>query len=216
MRRPGDKYKKANNIAIVVFGGLFIVGSFVCLAISFAERNKHDRWQAAPQLRELSELRTIGPGNDVTIAGSIAPDMPASNEGLALYETWELEIYYSNQQEKKTWKQIYAHKPDLELLFGGHSSIVVQSERAVFQQTKEVQLDFTTKLTGFAPGDEVIVMGGVTPAGNRVQALILCGGDREQCLGQMSTGATIALVVAAIVALGGIGLVAWGVRRLRT
>ena len=35
------------------------------------------------------DLRAIGQGNDVTITGSIAPETPASGEGLALYETWE-------------------------------------------------------------------------------------------------------------------------------
>jgi hypothetical protein len=216
MRHSSSRYKKINDVAIVVFGGVFILGSLACLAMSFMERAKHDRWQDAPQLHELGELRTIGLGNDVTLAGFIAPDTPVSSQGLALYETWERETHYSGSRKRETWTQIYAHKPDFELLFVDQR-VVIQSTRAIFQKTREIQLNSKTELKGFAPGDEVTIMGTVASTdGAQVQADILCGGSRAQCLGQISTGATIALVVAAISVLVGIGLAVLGIRRLRT
>lgn len=85
------------------------------------------------------------------------------------------------------------------------------------QKTQEVQLDFKTKLKGFAPGSEVTVMGTVASPDDppQVRADIVCGGDRGACLGQMTQWSMIAAIVAAFLALRGVGLVVLGVKRLR-
>jgi hypothetical protein len=216
MKRTIKRYRKADNIAIVIFGVIFIVGSVFCLVVSVVQGTKHDRWEVARQLRELGELREIGKEGDVTVSGAIASWTPAAQQGFALYEVWEREVRYSGNQKHETWSQAYAHKPDFELLFGAHP-IVIQSERAALQKTQTVQLDVKTRLQGFLPGDEVTVMGTVVLPDDpsTVQAEIVCGGDRGACLGQITQWALIAALGAVVLVLGGMGLVVFGVRRSR-
>jgi hypothetical protein len=216
MKRKVNRYRKADNIAIVIFGVIFIVGSVFCLVISVVQGTKHDRWQAARQIQELGELREVGKEGDVMVSGAIASWTPAAQRGFALYEVWEREVHYSGNRKRETWSQAYAHKPDFELLFGAHP-IVVQSERAALQKTSRVQLDVKTRLQGFVPGDEVTVMGTVVLPDDpsTVRAEIVCGGDRRACLGEMTQWAVVAALAAVVLVLGGIGLVVFGVRRSR-
>jgi len=216
MRRTIKRYRKVNTIAIFLFGLLCMVGSVICLATSIYEGARHDRWQAAAELKEVGELERVGVGGDVTIVGSVAPWTPAAQEGLALYESWERELDYDGDEERETWNRVFVYKPDFELLFGGHS-ITIQGERAALQRTRELYQGVDFKLTGFAPGDEVTVMGTVDSldGGSAVRANIVCGDKRETCLGQMGLMSKIAAVAAAFLALGGVGLGVWGVRRLR-
>jgi hypothetical protein len=216
MKRKVNRYRKADNIAIVIFGVIFIVGSVFCLVISVVQGTKHDRWQAARQIQELGELREVGKEGDVMVSGAIASWTPAAQRGFALYKVWEREVHYSGNRKRETWSQAYAHKPDFELIFGAHP-IVVQSERAALQKTSRVQLDVKTRLQGFVPGDEVTVMGTVVLPDDpsTVRAEIVCGGDRGACLGEMTQWAVVAALGAVVAALGGIGLVVFGVRRSR-
>jgi len=203
-----------NNIAIIIFGVLFIGGSLFCFSIGSFGRTERSRWEAAPLVQEAGELRTMEEGNDVALTGFIAPDTPEVRGGLALFERWKYKR--SSGQRTYYWERILSHKPAFELLLG-EQRVVVHSAEAALVYAREVRESYRRKLVGFAPGDEVTVLGTVTLASGspQVHAKYICGSNKEACLKHFSHiwGLTVAAVVLFFL-LGG-GLIGLGIVRLR-
>jgi hypothetical protein len=212
--RGGSRVRKLDNIAIIVFGVLMIVVSPVCLWGSSVFNEELSRWQAARFIQEAGELATIPEGSDVAIVGSIPPDAAAPREGFAIYEVWEL-TYGVGESERK-WRVTGGHKPVFGLLLG-EQGVAIQSARATLYNTREVGVSHEERLEGLTPGSEITILGTLSSSQEsfEVQAEVICGGGRDQCLGQFSRPSIILVVVTVVLILAGIGLVWFGLRRLR-
>ncbi len=206
--------RKLDNIAIVIFGVLMIVVSPICLWGSSVFNAELSRWQAARVIQEAGELTTVRQGSDVAIVGSIPPNAAAPREGLALYDEWKLARGVGESERK--WQVTDGHKPVFELLLGGQG-VVVQSAGATLYGTREVMVSHDEKLKGFTPGSEITVLGtrASFEESFQAQAEVMCGGGRDECLGQFSKTSTVLVIVTAVLVLAGIGLVWFGFRRLR-
>lgn len=205
---------KLDNIAIIVFGVLMIVVSPVCLWGSSVFNEELSRWQAARFIQEAGELATIPKGSNVAIVGSIPPNVAAPREGLAIYEVWKLA--YGVGESKQKWRVVGGHKPAFELL-PGEQGITIQSARATLYNTREVRVSHDERLEGLAPGSEITILGTLSSSKEpfEVQAEVVCGGGRDECLKQLSSPSIILIVVTVALILAGIGLVWFGLRRLR-
>jgi len=208
------KMSKLDNIAIVVFGVLMIVISPVCLWGSSVFNEELSRWQSARFIQEAGELTNIPKGSDVAIVGSIPADTAAPREGLAIYEVWKLT--YGVGESKRKWRVTDGHKPVFELLLG-EQGIMIQSARATLYNTRRVIVSHDERLEGLAPGSETTVLGTLSSSEEpfEVQADVVCGGGRDKCLKQFSSPSIILVVVTVILVLAGIGVVWFGLRRLR-
>jgi hypothetical protein len=205
---------KLNNIAIVIFGVLMIVLSPLCLWGSSVFNEELNRWQSARFIQEAGELPNIPIGSDVAIVGSIPADMVAPREGLAIYEVWELT--YGVGESRQKWRATGGHKPVFELLLD-EQKITIQSARSILHNTRRVSVSHDERLEGLVPGSEATVLGTLAFAEETfdVQAEIICGGGKDTCLEQFSNTSIILVAVTAILALAGIGLVWFGLGRLR-
>lgn len=201
--------RKLNNIAIAMVGVSMILMSPMCLWGSSLFNAELGRWKAARFVGQAGEFAAIPTGSDVAILGSIAPQTAAPREGLAIYEEWQ------RASNGRGWQVTVRHQPAFELLLG-EQSITVQSTDATLYNTREVLVS-TGKLDGFAPGSPITVLGRVTSPDEpfQVQAEVICGGGRDECMGQFSSTSTIFVVVTIVLLLAGIGLAWLGVRRLR-
>ncbi len=72
------------------------------------------------------------------------------------------------------------------------------------------------EIYGFAPGDQVTVMGTVTHvAGNpQIQAQYICGAELQPCLDQFERMSWVWLILDGLAFLVGIALLVWGGLRL--
>jgi hypothetical protein len=208
--------RQINAIAIVIFGVLFIVGSFVCLFAGFASQDEYDRWQAVPPIREMDELATVAQDSDVAVVGVVAPWTPQATQGLAMYEYWEAQIKQSGSQKRRVWTMTNSYRPDFELLLGDEA-ISILSSKASLGNTREVTLSANVTLKGLAPGDQTTVLGTLASSDKpfKVQAQAICGGSKEACVERYAKGANFGGIVAAIALLIG-GVLVWvGIRQLR-
>jgi hypothetical protein len=210
---------KLNNIAIVIFGLLSFVCSFVLVWGGGVQNDEFERWQDAPLIQETGELQSIAEQGDVIVVGSIDPETPASSEGLALHDYWQQKTQVSGGSRRQTWEHVYAsdHKPAFQLLCSGDRPVTIQSTSAVLLNTREVMVSGSVRHEGFAPGDGVTVFG-TTRSSNapfEVQADIICGGSNEACLESLAKNIVGFYAIAAVLILVGGGLVWVGVRKLR-
>jgi hypothetical protein len=207
-----------NNIAIIIFGVLLIAGSLACVFGSLFEKTERSRWETAPLVQQAGELQTLSEGRDIVLVGVISSDTPPAREGLALYEYWTREVRYYGKQRQYIWEEdpFHSHKPVFEVLLG-KQDIPVQSKHASFRNARKIQVSARARLEGFAPGDTVTVMGIVTQVAGlpQVRARYISGGERETSLKQFSHFSIIWAVIAALMFLGGSGLIGWGIVRLR-
>ena len=218
MKLSGRNLRKLNNIAIIIFGLLSFVCSFVLVWGGGVQSDEFERWQAAPLIQGTDELHTVGAQNDITIVGSIDPETPASAEGLAIYEYWETKSQGSGSRRRLVTEHIYArdHKPAFQLLFDGQTTVTVQSEHAILDNTRDVMISGRVRHHGFSPGDDVTVFGTMLSASApfEVQADIICGGSHETCLESQAKSIIGFYTIAAILILVGGGLLALlGLRR---
>jgi hypothetical protein len=206
---------KLNNVAIVVCGLLAFVCSLVLVWGGGVQGEEYERWEAALLLQDAAELRTVGVQSDGVVVGSVDPETPASAEGLAMYEYWKMEIRGSGRSRRRVTEHVpaYDYKPGFRLLFDGQE-VTVQSERAYFRDTQDIMVGGDVWHHGFAPGDGVTVFGTVLSAGE-VQADVICGGNREECLEGFSKQTLVTFIIAAILILVGGGLIWLGIARLR-
>jgi hypothetical protein len=210
--------RKLNNIAIVIFGLLSFVCSFVLVWGGGVQNDEFERWQDAPLIQETNELQSIADQGDVIITGSIDPEMPASAEGLALHDHWQLNTRGSGSNRQQTWEHIYAsdHKPAFQLLRDSDQAVTILSTGAVLLNTQEVMVSGSVRHNGFAPGDRVTVFGTIPSSGTpfEVQADVICGGNNEACLESLAKNIIVFYAIAAILILVGGGLVWIGIRKL--
>ena len=212
--------QKLNWIAGVILGLLIIGGGLVCAMMGRIGQEDLKRWKAAPVVQEAGDLRTLGEGRDVALTGTISSDAPVAREGLVLYTYWEKEVRYryksgGQRQRYYSWQLKSKVKPPFPLLLNGQS-VTVQSWRAVLYNERVVQVGPRAQLKGFAPGDQVTVMGTVvaltTPP--EVKAEVICGGDRKACLNALTTTSIMTAVFAGVIILVGAGVAGWGLVRL--
>jgi hypothetical protein len=207
--------RKINAIAIVIFGVLFVVGSSVCLFVSFVGQEEYDHWRAVSLIQEMDELAAVAQDNDVAVVGTIAPWTPKATQGLAMYEHWESQIKQSGRQKRRVWTMTNSYRPNFELLLGDEA-ISILSNKASLGNTREVTLSANVTLKGLAPGDSATVLGTLVSTDEpfKVQAQAICGGGKEACVERYAEGANFGGIVAAIALLVG-GVLIWvGIRQL--
>ncbi len=209
---------KSNPLTVALVGAFFLVSSVVCLATSLVGQSELRRWEAAPSIQELGQLQRVGEGNDVVIVGTLAPDTPVVEEGLALYERWEHEVKYKDGDRKSRWRHNYDydHKPTFKLLFNDQR-INAQSNFVTFHNPREIMLDRDLKLKGFAPGDALTILGSVVAPAEpaTVEAEYICGGEREACLSHFSRSSVGPAIGAALMLLIGGGLLWLALRQFK-
>ena len=217
------KANKLNNIAIVIFGLLAFACSFALVWGGHVQNADYERWRDAPLIQQTGELQSHAPESDVVVVGSIDPDAPASEEGLAMYEYWQQKTHGSGSNRRQTWEHTYSYdyKPTFALLRDGDQPVTIRSDSALLLDTREVMVGGSFRHTGFAPGDEVTVFGSARPADVRsadapfeVQANVICGGDSDECLESLAKSVLALYVITAILILVGGVIVLIGIRKL--
>jgi hypothetical protein len=212
------KANKLNNIAIVIFGLLAFACSFALVWGGQVQNADYERWQDAPLIQQTGELQSHAPGSDVVLVGSIDPGTSASEEGLAMYEYWQQKTHGSGSNRRQTWEHTYSYdyKPTFALLRDGDQPVTIRSDSALLLNTREVMVGGSVRHNGFAPGDEVTVLGTVRSANApfEVQANVICGGDSDECLESLAKSVLALYIIAAILILVGGVVVLIGIRKL--
>lgn len=208
--------RKSRDIGLIIVGALFLMGSAVCLLTSLVGASESRRWRSTPSVEEPDGFQAIGESGDVVLVGAIVPEVPVSEEGLALYERWEREIEYDEGERESRWRHNYDydHKPTFDLLLGDHR-VTVQNRFVVFLNPREMIVDEHVKLKGFAPEDVVTVMGTVASSSEplAVQAETICGGERERCMRRLARSPVGPAIGAGLMVLVGAGMIWLGVRK---
>ncbi|RMF35182.1 MAG: hypothetical protein D6759_04990, partial [Chloroflexi bacterium] len=203
--------RKLDRIASVILGILILGGGLVCAMMSRAGQEDLKRWKAAPVVQEAGDLRTLGEGRDVALTGAISSDAPVAREGLVLYTYWEEEVRYryesgGQRRRYRSWQLKSSVQPPFPLLLDGQS-VTVRSARAVLYNERVIRVGSHAQLKGFAPGDQVTVMGtvGALTTPPEVEAEVVCGGDRRACLNALTTTSILMVVLAGVIVLAGAG-----------
>lgn len=208
--------RRSRDIGVIFVGAISLMGSVICLLTSLVGKSEFRRWQAASSIQEPGDLQAIGEGGDAVIVGPIAPDTLAAEEGLALYERWEHEVEYEDDERESRWRHNYDydHKPTFELLVG-EQRVRVRSGFVVFYNPREIMTKEHVKLKGFALGDAVTVLGNVESSADpsAIQAEYICGGERKRCMKRLSRTSIGPAIGAALMFLVGGGLVWLSIRR---
>jgi hypothetical protein len=217
MGNAAEERRKFEATVGIILGLVMVVGGFILISQGAKENRDFNRWQAALLVQETAELQAIGDGSDVVMAGSIDLKNPVS-EGFVIYNYWE-QRRDSLEHGRLSWERVSAqdYRPAFQLLLGDQE-VMVHSWRAVLYNTQEGLQSFNVKLEGFTLGERVAVFGTVVSpdAPFEVQANVICGGGREECLEGLSAGPTILPKIAAILILLGGGSIWLGVRGRRT
>jgi hypothetical protein len=200
----------------IILGLLAIVGGLFLMSQCSGQNRDFNRWQAAPLVQETAELQAIGGGSDVAMVGSIDLKNPVS-EGFVIYNYWE-QRRDSLEHGRQYWADVSAkrYRSAFQLLLG-NQTITVQSWDASLLNARDRLISFNVKLEGVTLGERVTVFGtAVSPdAPFEVQASVICGGSREECLEGFPTACGFSKIAAILILVGG-GHIWLGVRKRRT